>query len=792
MAGSPKTAWLLACFVLAVAAGCSDSGPSSVLVDAGPADAGADAAPSSLATCCADESCSRVEPGACRPGELCVLDDSGKNGMCAAACPEEQACGSLCCPWGASCEQGRCVLTDLSVEVAPSRWPYPNSLAVGEESCLAQDRCLPRAGRYTLLETGVRVKNAGKATFRLPASAAHAQLDVSFCQGSYLMRDFVHAKIKDVKGKVVRESDLPTLCTAEGDDYLCAVSGLTPGSTVDLPRGACNQLDVTGLERGDYRVELTVNPNGVVAETRHDNNVASYTFSHTGCDGFVCGGECCPADVVCVDGACKKPNLVINKEVLRKSLVVTGRDVTGDMCTQEDRCTLALGQRRLLAFETRIENVGAGDFDIGNIEGNPFVELGCFSEPRIENIVRYRLLDANNRVAVEAHERNLCIEDMESAGRTDPDHPSTSPWGSSCGHLSTGYATSYGSGQSCQWMDVTGLSAGKYRLEVIVNPERIASEESYADNLVRADVDLPAVASCAAKEVCGDAIDQDCDQLSDDWDDDCGGVGPGPGPDPQGYTPTTGNTSCATAHAVSNDLRLSTLLSPATSSELCGAKGASAFYAVTVASDEIVYVDALDSGAGTSLIVHAEACSDTPLDCSERACGRESGLLARTLTPGKYIIEARTHQANVQNTARVRIERTQAAGVSLVREAGIVAGDTSTHGTAEVGLCSVWNPETSASEHVPFPGPHDSYAVAHCASDFVASTCGSAAFASAGLVYDRAGNDALTCSFDSNGCKSDAQGFTVFAYFDEPGLDFVAVGGQSEGAKGEYQLQLSF
>jgi hypothetical protein len=60
------------------------------------------------------------------------------------------------------------------------------------------------------------------------------------------------------------------------------------------------------------------------------------------------------------------------------------------------------------------------------------------------------------------------------------------------------------------------------------------------------------------------------------------------------------------------------------------------------------------------------------------------------------------------------------------------------------------------------------------------------------MLYESSDTQALACSFASNSCNSDAQGFTIFAYFYEPGLDFFAVGGQRDGEKGEYQLQVSF
>jgi hypothetical protein len=572
---------------------------------------------------------------------------------------------------------------------------------------------------------------------------------------------------------------------------VCAVSGLEPGKKIDLPKGSCNQLDVTGLPKGEYRVDLEVNPKRRVGEKRFDNNVATYTFSHTGCDGFQCGGTCCPPDVVCVEGKCAMPNLTVRRDVLRDSIHFTGRDVGGDACSGEDRCTLELGNRRLLAFETRIENIGGGNLDLGQAEGNPLLVEDCDGQYRVKDLVRYRLLDSENNVAVEAHERNICLVDMGEAGQEGTSDPSIEPWpDSECAQLSAGSATIYGSSRSCQWVDVTGLKPGKYKLEVKVNPTGMLSEENLDDNVVRVEVDVPE-ATCTETEVCDDDIDQDCDNVPDAWDEDCGGPGPGPDPDPE-YFETTGNTSCATAYEVTTKTHLLTNVKAGTTTEACGASGASAFYAITVTEPEIFYADALDSGAGTSLLLHGETCAATPVECSDKACGGESGLLARTLQPGRYILEARMHEANVAGTVKVLIERMAKGTAELVTEPGVYVGDTSDAVSEDIGQCESWDDETGEPMNVDMPGPHDVWVIAQCYAPLTASTCGSASYDSSMAVFDRLQGVTYSCSATSNLCGSDPNGAATTHWPESRGLNFVVIGGETEGAKGEYQLHLSF
>jgi len=261
--------------------------------------------------CCVDKECTKPDPDACGKGEACAIEPDGTPGTCTSECPKAQRCDGLCCPYGAACNEGRCELGDLAAERDTSTWPYPSSIKVNKNDCRIKDGCLPKAGRYTLLETTVRVKNVGTLPYQMIVGddAIDKRTAVSFCQESYLLKGFVDVKLKDATGKVVREDQPPTLCkkAGKGGDYVCAVNGLEGGDTVDLPAGQCNQLDITELAAGDYTVEVTVNPKRTLAEKTFDNNTVSWTFTHSGCDGFVCGGVCCDPGVLCVDEVCGEP-----------------------------------------------------------------------------------------------------------------------------------------------------------------------------------------------------------------------------------------------------------------------------------------------------------------------------------------------------------------------------------------------------------------------------------------------------------------------------------------------------
>ncbi|HVH48154.1 MAG TPA: lysyl oxidase family protein, partial [Labilithrix sp.] len=57
--------------------------------------------------------------------------------------------------------------------------------------------------------------------------------------------------------------------------------------------------------------------------------------------------------------------------------------------------------------------------------------------------------------------------------------------------IQVGWQDIYESGLPCQYLDITGLPAGAYKLKVEVNRERAITEMNYDNNISSVTVDIP-------------------------------------------------------------------------------------------------------------------------------------------------------------------------------------------------------------------------------------------------------------------------------------------------------------
>jgi Lysyl oxidase/CARDB len=66
--------------------------------------------------------------------------------------------------------------------------------------------------------------------------------------------------------------------------------------------------------------------------------------------------------------------------------------------------------------------------------------------------------------------------------------------------LQAGYTDVYEPEVANQWVDVTGLPAGRYRLSISVDPENVVRESDEANNVVTWDLTLPMVTHALARQ----------------------------------------------------------------------------------------------------------------------------------------------------------------------------------------------------------------------------------------------------------------------------------------------------
>ena len=178
------------------------------------------------------------------------------------------------------------------------------------------------------------------------------------------------------------------------------------------------------------------------------------------------------------------PDLRVDAEAARSSLELTTEDFAADDCVLQDGCIAAPGTRTLLRFDGDIENLGAGDLQIGSPENNPlFTYSACHKHYHLEDIMTFELLDQmgqpvfgdNDRVI--GSKQGFCIQGMERIAGKAPNIYDCDNQG-----LAAGWADVYGAGLSCQWLDVTGVPTGDYLLRITVNAGRQFPESDFDNN----------------------------------------------------------------------------------------------------------------------------------------------------------------------------------------------------------------------------------------------------------------------------------------------------------------------
>lgn len=88
-----------------------------------------------------------------------------------------------------------------------------------------------------------------------------------------------------------------------------------------------------------------------------------------------------------------KPDLVIGKSVLRKSLALKYRKATRKSCTVKEACVGGTGRRRLLEFDTQVLNQGEGDVTVGRPQDRPnlFEFSPCHGHYHMQGALDYSL-----------------------------------------------------------------------------------------------------------------------------------------------------------------------------------------------------------------------------------------------------------------------------------------------------------------------------------------------------------------------------------------------------------------
>jgi hypothetical protein len=204
-----------------------------------------------------------------------------------------------------------------------------------------------------------------------------------------------------------------------------------------------------------------------------------------------CGGEqvCCIAgrygtcQSLEADRTCPLPDLTVSEEAAAATLLINDEVFPPGSCAIEEGCVSASGKRRLLRFATMTPNVGEADLVLGRPEGTPGFEYAtCHGHYHFEGYARYELVAQDGAVAATGHKQAFCLLDSTPVGL--PGASTTPRFHCEFQGIQRGWADMYDAALDCQWVDITDIPGGEYRLRISINPDRIIAESNFDNNTV--------------------------------------------------------------------------------------------------------------------------------------------------------------------------------------------------------------------------------------------------------------------------------------------------------------------
>lgn len=183
------------------------------------------------------------------------------------------------------------------------------------------------------------------------------------------------------------------------------------------------------------------------------------------------------------------PDLIVWPEAINPRIVERNYDASD--CEVIEGCALP-GPRRYLIFNTETRNIGDADLVLGNPANNPdFVYAPCHQHYHFNDFADYRLVNSAGQLVAMGLKAGFCLLDTRHWSGVAPfarkytcdNQGIQRGWGDVYRAFDRGTNL-----LSCQWVDITGLEAGVYMLEIEVNPLGRLPEQTRTNNLARVSV----------------------------------------------------------------------------------------------------------------------------------------------------------------------------------------------------------------------------------------------------------------------------------------------------------------
>ena len=193
-----------------------------------------------------------------------------------------------------------------------------------------------------------------------------------------------------------------------------------------------------------------------------------------------------------------KPDIVMDPQRFVAQLEIVDRNFEPTDCAIAEGVVGGSGYRRLLRFDTVLMNRGGGDLLVGDRSDpdNPYAEYfvfhGCHGHYHINNFSIYELVNLQGDVVVAGTKQGFCFEDSfkyEDGGKSN---------GYDCHNngITSGWGDWYYKQLVGQWIDITGVPEGRYKVRVSLNTGRENSPifdegENRYPNVSEVVVDIP-------------------------------------------------------------------------------------------------------------------------------------------------------------------------------------------------------------------------------------------------------------------------------------------------------------
>lgn len=175
-----------------------------------------------------------------------------------------------------------------------------------------------------------------------------------------------------------------------------------------------------------------------------------------------------------------KPDVTVDGEVLARSMRVETREFAANSCEVMEGCVGGTGPRKLLRFSVSIPNLGRGPVVIPGPDDAPdlYQYDACHKHHHLQQFAQYTLKDAQGGVTTTGRKQGFFLLDYEPycMDAAPANIPGTEM------RISPGWADIYVSTYPCQWLDITGVQDGTYRLHVGVDELNIIDEEDVLPN----------------------------------------------------------------------------------------------------------------------------------------------------------------------------------------------------------------------------------------------------------------------------------------------------------------------